>query len=77
MKMCNMASSIFHVTDVDRHNVEQTKCRTDKMSKDKMPNRQNVAKFFLFFFNFFFEKKCQKDNNNNLPRFSVATLFRS
>ena len=33
-------------TDImsNRHNGEQTKCRTDKMLTDKMPNRQNVDK---------------------------------
>ena len=42
-------------------NVEQTKCRTDKM-----PNRQNVDNL---------KKKIV--NKKNLLRFSVATLFRS
>ena len=63
--------------NVATHNVEQTKCRRDKMSTDKTPNRQNVDNFFFFFNFFFWKKKISKEKKKNLLRFSVTTLFRS
>ena len=46
--MRNISEIVMHIVgqNDDRHNVEQTKCRKDKMSTDKMPNRQNVDNFF-------------------------------
>ena len=58
----------------NRQNVEQTKCRTDKMSTDKMPNRQNVDKFFFFFLKFFYaEKQCGRQFWNAVEREPVET----
>ena len=68
----------------NRPNVEQTKCRTDKMSTDKMPNRQNVDKFYFTFFSLFFflkffyaEKQCGRQFWNAIEREPVETRDRN
>ena len=64
--------------NVDRQNVEQTKCRSDKMSNRQNVDRQNAEKTkcrqFFFFLKFFYaEKQCGRQFWNAVEREPVET----